>query len=760
MTTNIDVEGASTTTIWNEGFIGSHYGGPASYGHAAIIKRGPGHVSLYNDGTLHGRIDFYDSDSSNVENTSNTSWHTTGYSVLSNGSGGGYINDESGGGDLLDGVFVNDFVLNEGFLATADSGVETTINFAGGTDVFANLGTFVAGEPTDAPSQTNLDNLEYFYNSGDVFFGANQTGVPYYSDGNTDDHIDAGDASFYGGDGSLYSGGGDGSTFFMDAFVGAGNNADTLTVGAISGHTQIFVRDTNAGGPGAFNAVLLVDGTSSTSDAFSLGDANGDKIVKGLVTYVLATSSGDWALVGLPSETGAQMSQIMSGLQEMWHQSDHFDQITDLRRALADGTALPSQGGGFMEDGGSIWIRGVIADAERSNSHSFSSNGGSLDHNVGYRQFIQGVQIGADMLNRLDDGAAMAFGAFGGYVNSDQRFTATLSNARADINAWQAGAYLTYLNGPAFVDGMVKVEWVDGGFHQPGPPPVTAEISGTNIGAQLNAGYRFDVTERVFFEPIGTLSYVRSNLDTTSVYNGSVDFDDGDSFRGRLGAQFGLNWMSGDTTIRPFGAVSLWHEFEGDNSVTLNSGGSSWSIADNAVEDWWQFGLGVEVVNANGFSAFVRADYSIAGNPINQNSEYTVAAFRGGLRWSFGGAPPPPPPPPPPPAVQTFIVFFDFDKSDLTAEAQEVVANAVTEAMRTGRTRIEIVGHTDTSGSAVYNQALSERRAQSVKDEMVRLNIAEGNITAGGRGFAELLVQTGPGVREPQNRRAVIDLNE
>jgi OOP family OmpA-OmpF porin len=63
-------------------------------------------------------------------------------------------------------------------------------------------------------------------------------------------------------------------------------------------------------------------------------------------------------------------------------------------------------------------------------------------------------------------------------------------------------------------------------------------------------------------------------------------------------------------------------------------------------------------------------------------------------------------------------------------------------------------------GSAVYNQALSERRAEVVKDEMVRLNVPDGGISAGGRGFDELLVQTGPGVREPQNRRAIIELDE
>jgi len=142
-----------------------------------------------------------------------------------------------------------------------------------------------------------------------------------------------------------------------------------------------------------------------------------------------------------------------------------------------------------------------------------------------------------------------------------------------------------------------------------------------------------------------------------------------------------------------------------------------------------------------------------------------------GVRWYFNPpepaasppmmAPPPPPPPPPPPmpaAVKTFIVFFDFDKSNLTDKAQEVVAEAVKSAKTQGMVRVVVTGHTDTVGSDTYNQALSERRAQSVKDEMVREGMDGGTISIQGKSFHDPLVPTGPGVREPQNRRAVIDL--
>ena len=115
-------------------------------------------------------------------------------------------------------------------------------------------------------------------------------------------------------------------------------------------------------------------------------------------------------------------------------------------------------------------------------------------------------------------------------------------------------------------------------------------------------------------------------------------------------------------------------------------------------------------------------------------------------------------PPAPPPAIRRFVLFFDFDKSNLSAEAKDVVAVAVMTAKETGMVRVVVTGHTDTVGSQRYNQALSERRAGAVRTEMLRLGMDARDIKAVGANFSEPLVATGPGVREPQNRRTVIDL--
>jgi hypothetical protein len=120
--------------------------------------------------------------------------------------------------------------------------------------------------------------------------------------------------------------------------------------------------------------------------------------------------------------------------------------------------------------------------------------------------------------------------------------------------------------------------------------------------------------------------------------------------------------------------------------------------------------------------------------------------------------PPPPPPPPPQPPPQAFMVFFDWDSTRLSDASMNVLSQARDAFMAKKATRITATGHTDTTGTEAYNMALSLRRANAVKDALVKLGVPVAAITTVGRGEAGLLVQTGDGVREPQNRRVEITL--
>jgi outer membrane protein OmpA-like peptidoglycan-associated protein len=133
-----------------------------------------------------------------------------------------------------------------------------------------------------------------------------------------------------------------------------------------------------------------------------------------------------------------------------------------------------------------------------------------------------------------------------------------------------------------------------------------------------------------------------------------------------------------------------------------------------------------------------------------------------GVRYAFNTVPPPPPPAPVPVAApapaasRTYLVFFDWDRSDLTARARQIIADAAQNIGRVQYTRIEVDGHADRTGTAQYNQALSLRRAQTVAGELVKDGVPQSAINIQAFGDTRPLVPTAAGVREPQNRRVEI----
>jgi outer membrane protein OmpA-like peptidoglycan-associated protein len=136
-----------------------------------------------------------------------------------------------------------------------------------------------------------------------------------------------------------------------------------------------------------------------------------------------------------------------------------------------------------------------------------------------------------------------------------------------------------------------------------------------------------------------------------------------------------------------------------------------------------------------------------------------------GVRYAFNtpapaaAAMPVPAASPAPAPARSYLVFFDWDKATLTDRARSIVREAADNSTRVQVTRIEVNGYTDTSGTAQYNKGLSVRRADAVAGELVRDGVPKAAISIQGFGDTHLLVSTGPGVREPQNRRVEIVLH-
>ena len=146
---------------------------------------------------------------------------------------------------------------------------------------------------------------------------------------------------------------------------------------------------------------------------------------------------------------------------------------------------------------------------------------------------------------------------------------------------------------------------------------------------------------------------------------------------------------------------------------------------------------------------------------LTYNDDYNHSVLLG-IRYAFNAAPPPvvvqPAPGPAREAARTYLVFFDWDRADLTDRARQIIAEAAQATTRVQVTRIAVNGYTDRSGTVRYNQGLSVRRAQNVANELVRDGVPRAAITARGFGESNPLVPTADGVREPQNRRVEIIL--
>jgi outer membrane protein OmpA-like peptidoglycan-associated protein len=133
-------------------------------------------------------------------------------------------------------------------------------------------------------------------------------------------------------------------------------------------------------------------------------------------------------------------------------------------------------------------------------------------------------------------------------------------------------------------------------------------------------------------------------------------------------------------------------------------------------------------------------------------------------------APPPPPPatppqmaaaPPAPPEAKqprSFLVFFESNKADLSANARRVIGEATDEYRQFAPVRVVVLGHADLAGPPRANQALSQRRAKAVQAALIQAGVPMDSITAGAFGEGQPAFVTPDGTPEAQNRRVEIYL--
>jgi OmpA-OmpF porin, OOP family len=273
--------------------------------------------------------------------------------------------------------------------------------------------------------------------------------------------------------------------------------------------------------------------------------------------------------------------------------------------------------------------------------------------------------------------------------------------------------------------------------------------------------------------PFGPGSAVSNGLKKTGgdanalsfMVNGLLDFGDDDGLQGFVGGGVGVARVD----VQQIFAAPSWL----DDSDT----GFAWQALAGIrapISDSWDVGLKYRFFNAKGVDLVDRLGRDVS-------TRFRSHSLMGSLVYNFGGeAPPPPPvpvsvpeappppvvvpppprPPVPPPAPRCatgpYIVFFDWDKANLTPTATGVLDNAAAQYNATGCARVMLAGHADKSGSNQYNVGLSQRRNANVRAYLESRGVGGGSIGTEAFGETAPLVNTADGVREPQNRRVEV----
>jgi OOP family OmpA-OmpF porin len=244
---------------------------------------------------------------------------------------------------------------------------------------------------------------------------------------------------------------------------------------------------------------------------------------------------------------------------------------------------------------------------------------------------------------------------------------------------------------------------------------------------ELEGMYHSNTGTGVVAFPSG-FANVRGRIDQVSVMaNVLYDFMPASTITPYIGAGAGIAFV--DSTIQGCNLCSTQFAYQGILGVAYNMDAFRVALEGR----YYGTTNGGLAYNNNNFMALLSLSYKF-GQPV-------VAA---------------PPPAAPPVAPPSFMVFFDWDRSNLSQQALATIKQAADAFRQKGNARITATGHTDTSGPESYNMALSLRRANAVKDALVREGVPAQAIAVIGRGEQGLLVQTGDGVREPQNRRVEI----
>jgi len=219
-------------------------------------------------------------------------------------------------------------------------------------------------------------------------------------------------------------------------------------------------------------------------------------------------------------------------------------------------------------------------------------------------------------------------GVFGGYVGSNLDFDSY--GAAADYSGGVIGAYAAFTSGGFYADAEVKADLLDVTYTAPISPGFEVSGASTSVGILANTGYRMELGDSAFFEPIASVAFVSTQLDGFDAGGASVEFSNGASLQGGIGARAGVTLGTpGDTTTEISVMGKIWNEFEDANQITISDGINSTTFSDGISGVFGELSGTATVYSADrSFSAFGSAG-------VKFNEDFTSVDAKAGIRKGF-----------------------------------------------------------------------------------------------------------------------------
>jgi len=401
---------------------------------------------------------------------------------------------------------------------------------------------------------------------------------------------------------------------------------------------------------------------------------------------------------------------------------------------------------------GEVFVRGYGGLFNYTTNRSFTDNGFNFNEDYAAVQFGGNYNAINNEYGTLRVGLAGAIGRMWLQPSAIDGMSKALFNTQNFFGTvtWQdrTGWY---------VDGIIMGGLFDGRFTTPQSGQTTG-MNGTSVGTSVETGFPFPLPYQLSFEPQAQLVWQHLNFQNRTDVDGvDVDLGSPDQVTARVGFRLKRPFQTdGGMLFTPYLKANVLQGIGSSGNVVL----SGVSFGTGNVGTALQVGGGVTGTLTRNLSLYGDVAWQ---SDVGNGGGFRGWVFNGGLRYLFGQPPASAPAlmpavtaAPAPQAARSYLVFFDWDKATLTGRARQIIREAAESSTRVQYTRIEVNGHTDTSGTPQYNMNLSLRRAHAVAGELVRDGVPASAISVRGFGQTDLLVPTGPGVREPQNRRVEI----